>query len=572
MRSLASPVTALLVPLLAALCMAAQAPVSVRVDLSKSLGEYRPITNWFGYDELNYTTTPHGRQLLNELHDAAQPVPVYIRAHHIFTSGDGRPALKWSSTNVYSLDATGQPVYDFRVLDQTFDAWRDAHVRPMVELGFMPEALASGAGPYYLAYPHTIEGSVQSPPKDYAAWGQLCRVLVAHLVERYGRGNVAQWYFEVWNEPNIAYWHGTQAEYFKLYDYAVAGVRSALPEAHVGGPATTSPRSAPAAAYLDAFLQHIANDRSSADGKSIPLDFISFHIKGSPQLIKDPEGTSHVRMGLSRELTDADKGFSLIAAYPQFRALPIILSEADPEGCAACSAKENPANGYRNGPLYAAYTAATMQALYALADRYSVNLIGMTTWSFEFEGRQYFEGFRTLATNGIDKPVLNFFRQAGMLSGVRVAAASSAATALDGLVQSGAPATDLDVFATRSDAQHSAVILLWNYQDDDLPNAAASPVQLQVAGLSTNLHSVLLHIYRTDQTHGNAFAAWKSIGSPQTPTAQQYQQLVEAGRHDLLQPEILPVAVHHGQITVPLSLPAQATWAITFSLPPEAAR
>ncbi len=116
----------------------------------------------------------------------------------------------------------------------------------------------------------------------------------------------------------------------------------------------------------------------------------------------------------------ADAGFQIVAKYPQLRHVPIILSEADPEGCAACSAKENPANAYRNGPLYASYTATAMKALFGLQDETKVNLIAMLTWAFEFENKDYFEGFRTLATNGVDKPILNLFRMAGLMSGERV--------------------------------------------------------------------------------------------------------------------------------------------------------
>ena len=539
----------------------AQSPVSIHVDLNKPLGEYKPITASFGYDELNYTTTAHGRQLLHELHDA-YPVPVYIRAHHLFTSGDGKPALKWSSTGIYTVDAAGKPVYDFTIIDQTFDAYRDAGVRPMVELGFMPEALASGTNPYYLAYPHTIEGSVQSPPKDYAAWGELCRVLTAHLVQRYGHEAVAQWYFEVWNEPNIAYWHGTRADYFRLYDYAVAGVRAALPNAYVGGPATTSPRSADAAAFLDAFLKHVANDPSAADGKPVPLSFISFHAKGSPRLIHDADGSSHVRMGLNSELTDADIGFAIVASYPQFRALPIILSEADPEGCAACSAKENPANGYRNGTLFPAYTAAAIQGLFELQDRHGVNLQSMLSWSFEFEDRQYFEGFRTLATNGIDKPILNLFRMMGQMSGRRVATTSSATRPLDDLLMPPtAPITDVDAIATTS--ANSTAILLYSDPTDDLPGPA-STVSVQIAGLPVDVHRVLLQHYRIDATHSNAFAAWQSMGSPQQPTPEQYARLRAAGQLELLaSPQWVDVV--DGHITLPVSLPAQATSLLRLS-------
>ena len=538
----------------------AQQAATVRVDLGRSQGPWKPITNWFGYDELNYTTTAHGGELLRELAQTS-PLPVYIRAHHLLTSGDGRSALKWGSTNVYTVDAAGRAVYDFTIVDRTFDAWLAAGVRPMVELGFMPEAMASGTNAYYLAYPHTIEGSVQSPPKDYAAWGELCRRLVAHLVERYGAERVSTWYFEVWNEPNIPYWHGTEAEYLRLYDYAVAGVRSALPGARVGGPATTSPRSKQAAEFLDGFLKHVAKDRSAATGGAVPLDFISFHIKGSPTLVQEAGAVPHVRMGLDKELTDADRGFALIAGYPQFRALPIILSEADPEGCAACSAKENPANGYRNGPLYAAYTAATMKALLELQDKYQVNLLGMLSWSFEFEGRAYFEGFRTLATNGVDKPVLNVFRMAGQMAGERVAATSSAATSLDALLREGAPAAEVDALATRQGS--SARVMLWSYRDDDvrdddLQQQPATAVTVEIAGLPKAARSVRVEAFTIDGTHSNAYARWLGMGSPQQPTAAQYAELKRAGGLQA-QGGAMELRASHGRVTVPASLAGQAT-------------
>src|SRR5271157_6489492 len=120
----------------------APAPVSIAVDLAKPVGAYKPIYAWFGYDESNYTTMPYGKQLLGELDDLS-PAPVTIRAHHLLTSGNGVPELKWSSSNVFRLDANGKPVYDFTITDQTFDAFAKAGVRPMVELGFMPRDLAA---------------------------------------------------------------------------------------------------------------------------------------------------------------------------------------------------------------------------------------------------------------------------------------------------------------------------------------------------------------------------------------------------------------------------------------------
>jgi xylan 1,4-beta-xylosidase len=540
---------------IAALAMVwqAHAQVSVNVDLAKPQGPFKPIYRWFGYDESNYTTMKYGSQLLRELHDLS-PNPVYIRAHHLLTSGNGVAELKWSSSNVFSIGPDGKPVYDFTITDQTFDAYKVAGVRPMVELGFMPKVLAStvpGISEYQLHYPKpTMGGSVNNPPRDYKMWGDLVRHYVEHLVQRYGRQEVSTWYFEIWNEPDILYWHGTPAEYFKLYDYAAAGVRAALPNALVGGPASTGPANAKATAFLDNFLKHCLSDKSAADGKPVPLDFITFHPKGRPSLVG-----GHVRMGISDELKAAQTGFSVVAKYPRFKHLPIILSEADPEGCAGCSMKVNPANAYRNGPLYPSYTATALKAFMDLQDEAGVNLIAMLSWSFEFEGKNYFEGFRTLATNGVDKPILNLFRMAGLMSGQRVEASSTGRVPLTQIVSEGVrQSPDIDALATKADRE--AAIMLWNYHDDDLP-APDAEVQVAIAGIPPGVKKVMLEHYRIDETHSNAYTVWKAMGSPQSPTPEQYAQLKAAGQLQLLtSPEWLDVS--GGKVTVSTTLPRQA--------------
>ena len=528
-------------------------PVSIQVNLDQKVGAYTPIYRWFGYDESNYTTMRHGRELLRELHDLS-PAPVYIRAHHLLTSGNGQAELKFSSTNIYSEDANGKPIYDFKIIDGIFDAYKEAGVRPYVELGFMPQDLAADLPnrhePYQVHYPQsTISGKSNNPPKDYKKWEELARVLTAHLVERYGKDEVLNWYFEVWNEPDIDYWHTTPEEYWKLYDYAVAGVRAALPQARVGGPASTSPGHEKANLFLKNFLEHVNSGKSAATGGSIPLDFISFHAKGHPTI---DQGV--VTMGLNRELTDVDKGFALVASFPKFRHLPIVISEADPEGCAACSSKVNPANNYRNGTLYPAYTAAALKGMFELEDRHAVNLISMLSWSFEFEDKDYFEGFRSLATNGIDKPVLNVFRMFGMMSGDRVKTSSSCAVPLDTLINTGVrQGPDVDAFATRS-AQEAAV-LVWNYHDVNQP-AAAAPTAVTIQGMPAGIKRVLLEHYRIDDTHSNAYTVWQKMGSPQHPSAEQYAQLRAAGQLQLLtSPEWLDVK--NGEIKVVTELPRQ---------------
>ena len=532
------------------------APVTIKVNLNKVIGPYKPIYSWFGYDEANYTTMRHGTELLKELHDLS-PVPVYIRAHHLLTSGDGVAELKFSSTNVYTEDANGKPVYSFQFLDGIFDAYKAAGVRPMVELGFMPKDLAADLPnqtelPYQIHYPgRTTSGKSNNPPKDYAKWGELCRVVTTHLVERYGKDTVMQWYFEVWNEPDIDYWHSAPEDYWKLYDYAVAGVRAALPTARVGGPATTSPRNPKANLFLKNFLEHVNSGKSAANGKPLPMDFISFHAKGSPTI---KEGK--VTMGIQNELKDADAGFALIASYPRFKNLPIILSEADPEGCAACSSKVNPANNYRNGTLYPAYTAAAFKSLFDLQDRHGVNLLSMLSWSFEFEDKDYFEGFRSLATNGVDKPVLNIFRMFALMSGSRVGTTSTGQVPLDSIIASGVrEASDVDALATK--AEREASVLVWNYNDVD-GAASPAPVSVTIGGIPSTVQRVLLEHYRLDDTHSNAYTVWQGMGSPQHPTAKQYVELQAAGQLQMLtSPAWLDVK--DGQVVVSTSLPRQGS-------------
>ena len=533
----------------------AKAPsVQIKVNLAINEGPYTPIYRWFGYDEANYTTMLHGRQLLRELRDLS-PEPVYIRVHHLLTSGNGVAELKFSSTNIYSEDANGTPVYSFKIIDGIFDEYKAAGVRPLVELGFMPSDLAADLPnrhePYQVHYPQsTISGKSNNPPKDYRKWEELVRVLTAHLVERYGRDEVLKWYFEVWNEPDIDYWHTTPEEYWKLYDYSVAGVKAALPGAKVGGPASTSPGHEKANLFLKNFLEHVNSGKSLATGGPIPLDFISFHAKGQP-IIRD----GVVTMGLNRELNDVDKGFALVASFPKFRHLPIILSEADPEGCAACSSKVNPANNYRNGTLYPAYTAAAYKAMFELRDRHTVNLVSMLSWSFEFEDKDYFEGFRSLATNGIDKPVLNVFRMFGLMSGNRVKAESSGAVPLTALVNTGVrEAPDVDAFATCGTRE--AAVLIWNYHDVNQP-AAGSTTEVTVTGIPAGVARVLLEHFRIDDSHSNAYTVWQSMGSPQHPTPEQYAALQSAGQLQLLTSPTW-LNVDHGQITISTEMPRES--------------
>ena len=512
---------------------AQQAPdsVTIHVHADQSAGALRPIWNYFGYDEPNYTYAPNGQKLLGEL-SALSAAPVYVRVHNLLTTGDGSASLKWGSTNAYTEDKDGKPVYNWTILDHIFDTFHAAGIKPIVEIGFMPEALSTHPEPYRHNFPKVPIGSIYTgwayPPRDYAKWSELVFQFTRHLRERYGDAEVKTWLWEVWNEPDIDYWKGTPQEYFKLYDFTADAVLRAFPEARIGGPDSTGPGNPHAAEFLRQFLEHCAHQTNYATGKiGSPLLFISFHPKGSPKWLGD-----HVQMGVARQLTAIKNGFQIVASFPEWRQTPILLGESDPEGCAACSAQQNPQNAYRNGELFASYTAEAMNGIYALAASEQVNFLGAVTWSFEFEDQPYFAGFRELASNGLDKPVLNAFRMFGMLGDERILATSSAARTIDDVVLNGVRMqSDINAVATRHD--HEIQILIWNYHDDDLP-AAAAPIDLIIEGLPPDANRALSEHFRIDAHHSNSFTAWKEMGSPQSPTPAQYEQLQDAGQLQLL--------------------------------------
>ena len=224
-----------------------------------------------------------------------------------------------------------------------------------------------------------------------------------------------QWYWEVWNEPNIGYWRGTPEEFYKLHDYAVAGVRRALPTARVGGPDVAGS----GGKFMQDFLEHTSARRELRDWRRRARRRTSSR---STRRARRAFVDGHVRMGIAAQLRTIDQGFARIASFPELKAKPIVIGESDPDGCAAC---QGPQLGYRNGTMYSSYTAAVFARKHVLAEKHGVNLEGALTWAFEFEDQPYFAGFRALATNGIDLPVLNVFRMMAKITGQRVAVESS---------------------------------------------------------------------------------------------------------------------------------------------------
>jgi len=501
---------------------AAPFPVAIQVDAAKPVGPMKPIWRFFGADEPNYATMKDGKKLIGQIGEL-RPKDTFFRTHNLLCTGDGTAALKWGSTNAYTEDAQENPIYDWKILDEIFDTYLQRGVRPYAQIGFMPKALSIQPEPYQhhwnpgLKYSDIITGWAY-PPKDYDKWRELVYQWVKHCVERYGRAEVETWYWEVWNEPNGSYWKASKEEFQKLHDYAVDGVRRALPSARVGGPDVAGS----GGKFMESFLDHLVNGTNYATGaKGTPTDFLAFHAKGTPTFVD-----GHVRMGIANQLRTIDDGFRMIAAIPELKDKPIVIGESDPDGCAAC---QGPQLGYRNTTMYSSYTAASFARKYQLMDKRGVNLDGALTWAFEFENEPWFAGFRVLATNGITLPVFNVFRMFSHMGGERVATTSSSEIPLAEIMKTGVRQKP-DVAALASTEARKLAILVWHYHDDDVPGPAAD-VELAIAHLPAAASKDKLRVtrYLIDETHGNSFTAWKKMGSPAAPTSAQYAELEAAG-------------------------------------------
>jgi xylan 1,4-beta-xylosidase len=513
--------------LLAAIALSAQQVVTIKVDASRQIGRFEPVWAWVGHDEPNYTYSEEGRKLLTKFSQLSS-YPVHDRTHNLLTSGDGTPALKWGSTDAFTRDVTGKAVYNWAILDKIFDTYKATGVTPFVEIGFMPEALSIHPEPYQHHWPKDFDTGWAYPPKNYEEWSELVYRWVRHMVDRNGASEVAKWDWEVWNEPDIFYWHGTEEEYFKLYDYTVAAVRRALPGARVGGPATTGPGSSRAAKFLNDFLEHCADGQNYVTGKKgVPLDFISFHAKGKATPVD-----GHVQLDIGANLRDIDQGFAIIEKFPTLRDLPVVLSESDPESCAACDATSHPQNTYRLTSQYASYEAALVSGTLALAERHHIKVEGSIAWAFTFPGQPFFAGLRALTTEGIDLPVLNAFRMFGQMKGDRLFTDSNGALDPNDILHSGVRTnSDVNAIATRD--SHRVKILVWNYHDDSSRSTPAE-IDLRIEGLPRGVSRMLPEHWRIDHDHSNAYTTWQTMGSPQNPSVVQYQQLKAAGQLQLL--------------------------------------
>jgi len=394
----------------------------------------------------------------------------YVRFHAIFDDEVG----------VYSEDKQGRPVYNWSYVDQIYDGLLDSGVRPFVELSFMPKALAASDKPHPFWY-----RPLPSPPTDYAKWEELVYSFTKHLVDRYGADEVAQWYFEVWNEPNIDFWSGQpkQATYFELYDHAARAVKRADSRVRVGGPASAQ------AAWIPEMIEHAMQAR-------VPLDFVSTHVYGN-DLSKDVFGTDETIDRAVMVSRAVKKVYNQVrsSARPD---LPIIWSEYNAS--------------YKNEVEVtdSAYMGPWLANNIRLCDGMTAM---MSYWTFSdvFEEQgviqtPFYGGFGLIAEGDVPKAAFNAFRMLHKLGELRLQPELG-----DALVTKRADGT----FA----------IAVWNYSAPGT-SGPARQFHISVKGLEGTPQ---YHVEIVDREHGSALEAWQAMSSPASPTREQNQRLQQAG-------------------------------------------
>jgi len=393
----------------------------------------------------------------------------YVRFHGIFDDDVG----------VYDEDPHGNPVYNFSYVDQIYDGLLAEGVRPFVETSFMPAKLAARQDIIPMWYKPIV-----SPPKSYAKWGDLIRHFARHLVDRYGVDEVAQWYFEVWNEPNIAFWTGNprQQTYFELYDHTARALKSVSPRLRVGGPATA------AASWIPEFIDHVVKEK-------VPADFVSTHGYADDTVWNLFHTHQEIPMDKRVGLT-IRKVHDQIAASPRPN-LPLMWTEWNVPSFGPLNARDT------------IYVGAALANDIPQCDGL-VNMMSFWTFSDIFEETGVFKkpfhgGFGLITADGIRKPSFNGFALLHRLGDERIANPAS------------------NVLVTRR-SDGTLVLAMWNVAD---PGTRGEPRSFHFEFRNLKQAGKVL-LTRLDAKHGNSLAAYDAMGKPRYPTQAQIKRLNQA--------------------------------------------
>ena len=517
-----------------------------------------------GYDELNWTYTPRGKELLTTLADMGDDAYL-VRSHNMFTSGTGMGLPHWGAGNVYHEREDGSSVYDFQILDRAYDAVVETGHVPIVELGFTPRALVpddvgsrftfqEGSPSQYTIYE---AGGWSFPPKDLSRWARLVCATAENYRSRYGLARLANWRWEVWNEPDIGYWRGTRAEYFELYRVTAEALRSVIPGALVGGPATTGDLQ-PIAGLPARGLSFLSDFLDFCLERNLPLDFVTFHTKGAyflpmrsylpPGSLCEPQSPSMVKM-----LREVRAALAEVAKRPALADVECLADECDASVPAHLGRFDNSNFAYRNSEYFPVFQCALMKKLLDLEEASVASLHAATAWAFYIESERCFEGTRALLTyGGVEKPVLNAYRMLGRLGRWRLQASSSKAWSVSRIDEDDSVPEEVDVLATRGeDGRVSA--LIWRREDNQYrEDRQPRPVRVTVRGLGPGAVSV--REWRVDAHHSNSYRTWEALGAPDYPSPTQLAELAAQGSLVLASPERLDEPVS-GQLAIDLSLP-----------------
>ena len=527
--------------------------IQISVDASRRTGKLEHRWNYIGYDECNYTHSPGGRALIGKIGSLEKPY--YIRAHHMLCTGICHGFYKWGSTNVYREDRDGNPVYDYETIDRIIDIWLQNNCIPFFELGFMPKDLADpreaeNGTAYTTGYSSVSEYQVRGwcqPPRDYSKWFDLIYHLAVHLLDRYGLKEIEKWYFEMWNEPDIFYWHGTPEEYCKLFDYTEAALHQAIPSARFGGPATTGTDNPEgnASRFLRTFLAHTRSGVNYYSGKTgTRLDFTSFHTKGGNYR---SDALAEKQLPSVRTfLANVETQTRIIREYG-YGDLECVLSEADPDGWAAGGRFDNFNLNFRNTEYYASWVMSAFKNLFDLAGKLNMDLRPLT-WAFMFEGERCFEGTRSLSTQGIDKAILNLFRIFARLGTQQVAFCCSR--------EKGLPDSEPEIDGWAVCDNENCLQVLVYCHHDDWDRKDSFDLSLNLSNLPME-GRVTVTQYRIDREHSNACTEWERQGKPEWPDDRQRAAiLARSGPELLCAPE--NAEVRDGGTEISLSVPVHS--------------
>lgn len=389
----------------------------------------------------------------------------YVRFH----------AILHDEVGVYNEDEHGNPVYNFAYVDSIYDGLLKNGVRPVVEISFMPKKLAFNPD---ALHPFWYKQNV-SPPKSMERWDDLIQHFAQHLVERYGIDEVSQWYFEVWNEPNIDFWNGIprQESYFDLYDHTARTLKSVNPRLRVGGPATA------AAQWIPEFLQHTSDNH-------VPVDFVSTHGYA--------DDTVHNMFGTNEDIAMDDRVGRAIAkvrgeinhsATPH---LPLFWTEWNVPG--QMESRDT------------IYVGSALANTVRECDG-NVDMLSFWTFSDVFEeggptSTPFRGDFGLRAFDGINKPSYYAYGLLHQLGDQRLANTSN------------------NIIVTRT-ANGNLAIAAWNLVDPGQQGISLE-LNLHLASVPQNAK---VAIQRADQTHGNVLPQWAAMGKPKNPTPAQAEQL-----------------------------------------------